>query len=81
MVEIGIFNALALFLVTFYFVKLNIRTIFFGFTHCDGWLREFDLFCSFYNPVEQEVMAGQFHAPNHSGMLNIYICKYEWEYT
>jgi len=41
MVKMGIFNALAIFLqVTFYFVKLInlllLRTIFFGFTHCDA---------------------------------------------
>jgi len=42
MMEMGIFNALAIFFTaTFYFVKLNnlllhIRTMFFGFTHCDG---------------------------------------------
>ncbi len=60
---------------TFYFVKLNnlvlhIRTIFFGFTPCDGLLREFGLFVShIYNPVGQEVMAGQFHAPSHPGVL------------
>ncbi len=24
-----------------------------------------------YNPVEQEVMAGQFHAPSHPGVLKI----------
>ncbi len=61
---------------TFYFVKLNnlvlhIRNIFFGFSHCDGWLREFDLCVPhIYNPVEQKVMAGQFHAPSHPGVLN-----------
>ncbi len=32
-----------------------------------------------YNPVEQKVMAGQFHAPSHPGVLKK--CKYEWEYT
>ncbi len=32
-----------------------------------------------YNPAEQEVMAGQFHAPSHSGVLKK--CKYEREYT
>ncbi len=43
-------------------------------------LREFDL-CAphIYNPVEQKVMAGQFHAPSHPGVLKK--CKYEWEYT
>ncbi len=60
---------------TFYFVKLNnlvlhIRTIFLGFSHCDGWLREFGLCVPhIYNPVEQKVMAGQFHAPSHTGVL------------
>ncbi len=24
-----------------------------------------------YNPVEQEVMAGQFHAPSHPGVLKM----------
>ncbi len=24
---------------------------------------------SYYNPVEQKVMAGQFHAPSHPGVL------------
>jgi len=32
-----------------------------------------------YTPVEQEVMAGQFHAPSYPGVLKK--CKYEWEYT
>ncbi len=32
-----------------------------------------------YNHVEQEVIAVQFHAPSHLGVLQI--CKYEWEYT
>ncbi len=42
-----------------------------GFTPCDGWLREFGLCVShIYNPVEQEVMAGQCHAPGHPGVLN-----------
>jgi len=42
MVKMGIFNTLAIFLTsTFYFVKLNnllmhIRSMFFGFNHCDG---------------------------------------------
>ncbi len=60
---------------TFYFVMLNnlvlhIRNIFFVFSHCDGWLREFDLCVPhIYNPVEQKVMAGQFHAPSHPGVL------------
>ncbi len=58
----GDFNCVSLFLTETYFVKLNklvlhIRTIFFGFTPCDGCLREF-VRCSSYNPVEQEVMAG-----------------------
>ncbi len=45
---------------------LHIRTIFFGFSH----LREFDLCVPhIYNPVEQKVMAGQFHAPSHPGVL------------
>ncbi len=40
------------------------------FSHCDGWLREFGLCVPhIYNPVEQEVMAGQFHAPSHPGVL------------
>ncbi len=86
MVEMGIFTALALFLKPFhYFVKLNnlvlhIRNIFFGFSHCDGWLREFGLCVPhIYNPVEQEFMAGQFHDPSHPGVLKK--IKYEWEYT
>ncbi len=60
---------------TFYFVMLNnlvlhIRNIFFVFSHCDGWLREFGLCVPhIYNPVEQKVMAGQFHAPSHPGVL------------
>ncbi len=32
-----------------------------------------------YNHVEQEVMAGQFHAPSHPGVLIFFL--YEWEYT
>ncbi len=49
---------------------LHIRNIFFVFSHCDGWLREFGLCVPhIYNPVEQEVMAGQFHAPSHPGVL------------
>ncbi len=49
---------------------LHIRNIFFGFSHCDGWLREFGLCVPhIYNPVEQKVMAGQFHAPSHPGVL------------
>ncbi len=60
---------------TFYFVMLNnlvlhFRNIFFGFSHCDGWLREFGLWVPhIYNHVEQEVMAGQFHASSHPGVL------------
>ncbi len=52
-VELGISNA-------FYFVKLNhlvlhIRTVFLGFTPCDGWLGEFGICVPhIYNPVEQE---------------------------
>ncbi len=77
MVEMGISTALAFLAATFYFVKLNnlvlhIRTIFLGFTPCDGWLREFDLCVPrIYNPVEQEVMAGQFHAPCYPGVLKM----------
>ncbi len=53
------------------YLLLHIRNIFFGFSHCDGWLREFGLCVPhIYNPVEQEVMAGQFHAPSHPGVLN-----------
>ncbi len=37
------------------------------------------LFPHIYNPVEQEVMAGQFHAPSHPGVLKK--IKSEWEYT
>ncbi len=49
---------------------LHIRTIFIGFSHCDGRLREFGLCVPhIYNPVEQEVMAGQFHVHNHPGVL------------
>ncbi len=49
---------------------LHIRTIFLSFTPCDGWLRECGLCVPhIYNPVEQEVMAGQFHAPSHPGVL------------
>ncbi len=37
----------------------------YNFTPCDRWLREFDLCIPhIYNPVEQQVMAGQFHAPS-----------------
>ncbi len=60
MVEMGMFPALALFLKSFHsFVKLNclllhIRNIFFGFCHCDGWLREFTI----YIYVKREAMAG-----------------------
>ncbi len=45
----GIFTALALFLkplhlfVKLSYILLHIRNIFFGFSHCDGWLREFGL--------------------------------------
>ncbi len=53
------------------YLLLHIRNIFFVFFHCDGWLREFGLCVPhIYNPVEQEVMAGQFHAPSHPGVLN-----------
>ncbi len=54
MLEMEIFTALALFLKPLHwFVKLNylllhIRNIFFGFSHCDGWLREFGLCFSSY---------------------------------
>ncbi len=52
------------------YLLLHIRNIFFGFSHCDGRLREFGLCVPhIYNPVEQEVMAGQFHAPSHPGVL------------
>ncbi len=38
--------------------------------HCTPPLREFGLCVPhIYNPVEQEVMAGQFHAPSHPGVL------------
>ncbi len=59
---------------TFYFVMLSnlvlhIRTTFLGFTF-DGWLREFGhCVLHIYNPVEQEVMAGQYHASSHPGVL------------
>jgi len=33
-----------------------------------------------YIPVEQEVMAGKFHASSHSGVC-VKKSKYEWEYT
>ncbi len=53
-----------------HYLLLHIRNILFGFSHHDGWLREFGLCVShIYNPVEQEVMAGQFHAPSHPGVL------------
>ncbi len=59
---------------------LYIRNIFLGFTPCDGWLREFGLCVPhIYNPVEQEVMAEQFHVHNHPGVLKK--IKYESEYT
>ncbi len=62
------------------FCEYGPRSIFFGFTPCDGRLSEFGLCVPhIYNPVEQEVMAGQFHAPSHPGVLKK--CKYEWEYT
>ncbi len=49
---------------------LHIRNIFFVFSPCDGWLREFGRCVPhIYNPVEQKVMAGQFHAPSHPGVL------------
>ncbi len=62
---------------TFYFVKLKnlvlpVRTIFLGFTPCDGWLRECNLcVLHIYNSVKQEVMAGQFHAPSQPGVLKM----------
>ncbi len=66
----GDFRCFSSFLTaTFYYVLLNnlvlhIRTIF--------YIREFGLcVLHIYNPVEQEVMAGQFHAPSHSH-LQIY---------
>ncbi len=34
---------------------------------------------SFFNPVEQEAMAGQFNSPSHPVVLKK--CKHEWEYT
>ncbi len=76
MVWNGDFQCFSNFLTaTFYFVKLNnlvlyIRTVLFGFTPCDGWLREFGLCVPhIYNHVEQEVMAVQFHVHNHPGVL------------
>ncbi len=86
MVGMGIFNVLTLFLQplsilwcsTILFFTSEIYFLF--FSHCDGWLREFGLCVPhIYNPVEQKVMAGQFHAPSHPGVLKK--CKYEWEYT
>ncbi len=57
------------------YLLLHIRNILFGFSHHDGWLREFGLCVPhIYNPVEQEVMAGQFHAPSHPGVLK----KLKW---
>ncbi len=57
------------------YLLLHIRNILFVFSHCDGWLREFGLCVPhIYNPVEQEVMAGQFHAPSHPGVLK----KIKW---
>ncbi len=51
---------------------LHIRNMFYGFTPCDGGLREFGLCVPhIYNPVEQEVMAGQFHAHSHPGVLKM----------
>ncbi len=53
---------------------LHIKAIFLGFTPCDGWLKEFGLCVPYiYNPVEQEVMAGLFHAPSHPGVLIFFI--------
>ncbi len=52
-------------------ILLHVRTLFFGFTHCDEWLKEFGL-CA---PVKQEVMAGQFQATWCAKK-----CKYEWKY-
>ncbi len=46
-------------------ILLHVRTLFFGFTHCDEWLKEFGL-CA---PVKQEVMDGQFHFPRQPGVL------------
>jgi len=69
---------------TFYFVKLNnlvlyIRTIFLGFTSCDGWLREFCLCVTHtYNPVEEKSWLDNFML---LVTLECYKCKYEWEYT
>ncbi len=59
---------------TFYFVKLNnlflhIRTIFFGFTHCDGYLREFGLcFPSFLYSCETKNL----HVHSHPGVRKIF---------
>jgi len=50
----GDFQCFSYFLAaTFYFVKFNnlllhVRTILFGFTHCDEWLWEFGLCVSSY---------------------------------
>ncbi len=66
----GNFHCSSSFLVKHNYLLLHIRNILFGFSHCDGWLREFGLCVPhIYNPVEQEVMAGQFHAPSHPGVL------------
>ncbi len=73
--EMGIFNALTFLMATFYLLLLNnlvlhIITIFLGFTPCDGWLREFGICVPhIYNPVKQEVLAGQWHGPSDPGVL------------
>jgi len=37
------------------------------------------VFSHILNPVKLEVMAGQFHAPSHPGVLKK--IKYEWEHS
>ncbi len=71
----GIFNALTIFLQplsilwcsTILFFTSEIYFLFFLIVMDE---REFDLCVPhIYNPVEQKVMAGQFHAPSHPGVL------------
>ncbi len=66
MVEMRIFNALALFLQPFLFCEAQQSCS--AHQNYTSW--EFGLCVPhIYNPVEQEVMAGQFHASSRPGVL------------
>ncbi len=68
----GIFTALALFLKPLSNLWSSI-ILFFGFSHCDGWLiwNLAFVFPPIYIFLKQEAMAGKFHVHNHAGVLKI----------